>query len=210
MLPLFIYATKLEAQALFEAACFKQVQENLWQSPSCFLLISGMGALEASYHFQKALQAIPAPSHIINMGVAASLTHFKAFECVQISQVSKCLEQEAVDSHSKHFFDKLFPTIETLLLEQAALPLAKLISVDCPIHHSDKRKKMALAADVLDMEGYALAHVAKQENHKIYIIKCISDYAQDEGWEVLQQNLARCREKLASTAILLLSKIEHK
>lgn len=202
MRPLFIFATQLEAKAFLESLDFSKVHSNLWQSRFCHLLICGMGSLQASHQLTKTLHEIPRPTHLVNMGCAASLSEFKTFDCLRVSKVSKSLDRTEIDKHSQLFFDHLFPSIEiTSSCDTWKLPTATLTTVDCPVHNVEMRSKLSFFGQLLDMEGYGLAYVAKEAEIPLEMIKCISDHAKDGGEQSLRDNIGSCSKKLSSIAL---------
>jgi nucleoside phosphorylase len=157
-----------------------------------------MGALNASVHLTQTLHQIPRPSYLLNLGCAASLQAFKVFDCIPISHVSKYLERGQVDDHSQQLFEKTFPSLELgTLAHQNLLAPARLTSVDCPLHNTVARASLNTSSDLLDMEGYALAMTAKLMGLPIHMIKCISDFGHDKGFEEILKNISSCSERLS-------------
>lgn len=205
MRPLFIFATELEASAFLEESSCRAISPHLWDCKLGYLLITGMGSLAGATRLAHALYEIPKSSSLINMGCVASLRNHNAFDCLQIQEVSKYLERGAVDAHSRQLFDKVFPSLKLAPLTNLKLPQATLLSVDCPLHHTEKRDQLSAIADVLDMEGYGLSFAAQECLRPLSMIKCISDFGKEGGFKELQKNIHHCSQKLLQIAKELVS-----
>ncbi len=96
-------------------------------------------------------------SIIINIGIAGSLTNkFKKGEWIEISKVNN-LNCNIVDK----------------------LKVATLVTVNQPVVNETEAKK--LDADLVDMEGLHILNFTKENNLKCYILKMVSDFANENS-----------------------------
>ncbi len=96
-------------------------------------------------------------SIIINVGIAGALSNkFKIGDWIEISKVNN-LNCNIVNK----------------------LKTATLVTVNQPIVNETEAKK--LDADLVDMEGYVVANFAKKNNLKCYILKMVSDFANENS-----------------------------
>jgi 4-hydroxybenzoate polyprenyltransferase len=77
------------------------------------------------------------------------------------------------------------------------LPAARLATVGTPVFGGAPRAALAAQADLVDMEGHAVARVAAQHAIPCHLLKGVSDGATESGRDDLHRNLARVAEALA-------------
>jgi 4-hydroxybenzoate polyprenyltransferase len=65
----------------------------------------------------------------------------------------------------------------------------------------DPRHRLAAHADIVDMEGHAVAQAARRQGIPCYLLKGVSDLADESGRDHLMQNLARVSEALAQEVV---------
>jgi 4-hydroxybenzoate polyprenyltransferase len=78
---------------------------------------------------------------------------------------------------------------------------ARLASVTEPVFGGDPRHRLAAHADIVDMEGHAVAQAARRQGIPCYLLKGVSDLADESGRDHLMQNLARVSEALAQEVV---------
>jgi adenosylhomocysteine nucleosidase len=153
------------------------------------ILVTGVGKVSAALAVSRALAQGEKPSEIINIGTAGALrpgfsgTH-------QISRVVQ------------HDFDS--PGLEALTGYSFGLPI--LLGGDGPVlatgdvFVSDPvlREGLALRADLVDMEGYAVAAAAAAFEVPVRIIKHVSDQADGTAFRSWQETVDECARALAS------------
>ena len=115
-------------------------------------------------------------SIIINIGIAGSLTYkFKIGEWIEISKVNN-LNCNIVNK----------------------LKTATLVTVNKPIVNETEAKK--LDADLVDMEGLHILNFTKENNLKCYILKMVSDFANENSSTDYKKSIEiynkNCFEKL--------------
>ncbi len=81
------------------------------------------------------------------------------------------------------------------------LPGASLISVTEPVFGGARRTRLAATADLLDMEGHAIAGAAVRHGIPCTLIKGVSDLATDGGREDLQRNLQPVSQAVAECLV---------
>jgi len=64
----------------------------------------------------------------------------------------------------------------------------KLITFDQPLHDPILRDQLSLTWDLVDMEGHAIAEIAKAENIPCRFIKIVSDNADDNTSTSIREN----------------------
>jgi 4-hydroxybenzoate polyprenyltransferase len=82
-----------------------------------------------------------------------------------------------------------------------ALPSARLVSVRTPVFGGDRRDQLAGRADVVDMEGHAVAQVCRRRGVACHLLKGVSDRADAGGRETLHGNLDAVSAALAAEAV---------
>lgn len=76
-------------------------------------------------------------------------------------------------------------------------PPAKLVTLAEPVFGGEPRKRLSEFADIVDMEGHAVANAARRLGIPCYLLKGVSDLANDSGRGDLHENLADVSAKLA-------------
>lgn len=164
-------------------------------------------------HAAAAAVARYGPSHteIWNIGFAGTLTNkFSLLELVLISKVSKYCPYPYRDAHINHILTHSLPTISMNIGEFGktsedveATPntlftnSGALITSDVPIHESCIRNDLILEGhDLVDMEGYAIAHLAKSLGIPCVLWKIVSDFSQPGGPDLIRRNQAYLAEKI--------------
>lgn len=192
--PLLIFATLAEAQTTVDESAATPLNSRLWQSLAFDILICGMGSHEALYYLQQTLSQ-GSYSRLINAGCAASLQHgARQGEVFTVQRVEKILEQLAPHPHAKKLFEQLYPPYNLELFPHYAGKV--LGSVDCPVHQVSFSNHLSGHIQLLDMEGYTLAWLAKQWALPLSMIKYVSDFGNSEGPVMLKQELKVASEKL--------------
>ena len=81
------------------------------------------------------------------------------------------------------------------------LPQASLCTVDKAVFDPQKRKQLAEMAQLVDMEGAAIALAAELMQTEVQLIKVVSDLAGHTGQQQLEKNVHSCRQTLAHTIL---------
>ena len=80
------------------------------------------------------------------------------------------------------------------------LPTARLASVSEPVFQADRRAALARRADVVDMEGSAVAGVCDVYRLRCCLLKGVSDLADHTGKDDIKKNIVAVSAKLARVA----------
>jgi nucleoside phosphorylase len=194
---LIICATYSEARSSIEGFNLVESYPNLWTNGSIDLLITLEGSLNAALAFQRYLHTYDFPLAVLNLGCCATLNNRAPLSIFSISLVKKAQERD-LDTHSKLFFERLHPSLSFKICN--LFQPACLISLEAPLHDGSFAIKLQLEADLVDMEGYSLSHVAKAYHCNFSMIKCVSDFAKKEGQWLIQKHLKQCSEHLHMAA----------
>lgn len=194
-----VYATPMEAAPLLAALAHvsaPDARESIFVAGDLLIALCGMGLAPA-----RAMAARLAERwsvrRIVNLGVAGSLT--RALAVGDIVQVSRVLGAGACDDG-----------VATTALALPALGLrsgARLISRDEPVFDANLRARLSTYADVVDMEGFAIAHECVQRGVDCLMFKSVSDDATDR--DTLLANLDRASRRLAGFVLGHLSQLKH-
>lgn len=171
--PLLVVAVGLEASHL---------------RPDLPILITGMGKVNAAVAVAAALAAGPRPSEIINLGTAGALRPGLAGTHV-------------VGTVIQHDFDN--ETLLRLTGELSAPPLTlgegpTLATGDSFIADEATRAQLARHADLVDMEGYAVAAAAQAAGVPVRLVKHVSDEAGATAERTWKESVAACAELLGA------------
>ncbi|TAN37805.1 MAG: hypothetical protein EPN23_04640 [Verrucomicrobia bacterium] len=156
--------------------------------PGGFVVISGMGGAQAAAATAYAINTRGA-SAIINLGICGALKdgfapgHFCRVTAVG-DEESRVLQE--LDGHNDVW---------------QALPTARLVSVREPVFGGERKTKLATHADVVEMEGAAVAEACRQHAVPCTLLKGVSDLAHAGGREELHRNLRSVSELLAREVV---------
>jgi adenosylhomocysteine nucleosidase len=77
------------------------------------------------------------------------------------------------------------------------LPSVRLVTCDTPVFDTDLRAQLSAGADLVDMEGAAIARVAVMFDTPWTLLKGVTDAAGPTDRDTLAKNLTRISEKIA-------------
>lgn len=209
----FIFATYREAKSFLNRVnawkinedpflCFEFSYSNMQQKG--IVLISGMGMETA----RLATQHLITKYHItmvVNAGISAATTEkIKVGEIFRVVQIreenTESMQGEKDISAIENKFLRI-PDKSPLL----HLPEARLITVDAPVFEPERKKQIREWGDLIDMEGAAIADVCAENNIPCYLVKGVSDYADHNGKQAIQDNIKSVSEKIAEELMSALS-----
>lgn len=171
--PLLVVATEAEATRLPTDAA---------------ILLTGMGKVNATAALTTVLAAGSLPAEVINLGTAGALRP----GLTGLHLVRRVVQHD-LDTELLHRL-----TGETvgapLDLGDTGLVLA---TGDTFVSDEVVRERLARRADLVDMEGYAVASVAIRFGVPVRLVKCVSDGAGDDAARSWQENVAACAALLA-------------
>jgi adenosylhomocysteine nucleosidase len=158
--PLFVFALESEAAAEFTHVNHAFV---------------GIGKVNATYHLQKHL-SVNKPSIVVNLGTAGSSKHVggEVVCCTRFVQRDMDVTALGFEKYQTPF------STEPVVLEYG-LSLPNLAEETCGTGDNFEVSHATSAYDVVDMEAFSLAWVAKQEGVPFLCLKYISDGADGEA-----------------------------
>lgn len=140
-------------------------------------VITGIGKVNAAYNLTKAIQG-KRPKLIINLGSAGS-NYFSKGEVVCCTRFI----QRDMDVQGLGYEKYETPLSGLPVLLQYGLEMPGLKTATCGTGDNFEMGHNAADYNVVDMEAYALAFVAMQENIPFLCLKYISDGADDSAAE---------------------------
>lgn len=158
--PLLVVALKDEASNLF----------TNWKT-----IFTGIGKVNATYELTKAIAQF-SPSCIINIGTAGSTT----FQRGTVVCCTKFVQRD-MDASGIGFEKYQTPLSSMPIVVSNGVAVAHLEQGICGTGDHFETQMDTDYYNVVDMEAYALAHVALKENIPFLCLKYISDGANDEA-----------------------------
>jgi adenosylhomocysteine nucleosidase len=164
-------------------------EEALYFGEGLPVLLTGVGKVCASAAVTRLLAAGPLPSEIINLGTAGALKS----GLTGIHEISAVLQ---------HDFDSA--GIQALTGHTFGQPIALaasgpvLATGDVFVSDPELRALLAARADLVDMEGYAVASAAASFGVPIRIVKHVSDEADGSAARSWQSAVDECALALAA------------
>lgn len=172
-LPLLVVALEEEAQHL-----------HVSEIP---VLVTGVGKISAAYALSAVL-AKQRPARIINVGTAGALHDGLTGTHVIGRVIQHDFNNEGVHALTGHHFG------EPIDLGAAGPVLG---SGDLFVSGGEARERLiAAGADLVDMEGYAVARVARNFGLPTTLVKQVSDRAEDGAARTWKESLDECAEQL--------------
>lgn len=183
-----LYATPMEAAPLLAEMAHVPVtlgQDSLFLAGDVLVALSGMGLAPARAMVARLAEEW-AVRRIINVGVAGSLTDALAVgDVVQISETfGPDLARDGVRLDG--------PVLTAPGLRSGA----RLLSREAPVFDAELRIRLSVRADLIDMEGYAVADECSRRGLECLMFKTISDDASDRA--TLLANLDRTSRRMAA------------
>jgi len=191
-----VFATRIEAEptiqylraesadhhsSLFNAQHPKSGQRIL-------ILLSGMGP-KTAYSTMSRLLLKQAVSKVVNLGVAGSLHPH-----LQIGDLSTIKHAQMEESSTEPFQDM----DQITLCPIPDLPQHRLISVHTPVFNDQRKRGLATDADLVDMEGAAIAWACRQNHIPCQMLKGITDFAGADERKMLHKNLSKVSDMLTT------------
>lgn len=149
------------------------------------ILVTGVGKVCAAASLA-AILARQRPARIINLGTAGALRGDLRGTHVIGSVIQHDFDDEGVFTMTgQHFGEPI---------EFGSGPV--LASGDAFINDDQSRARLALRADLVDMEGYALARTAREFGLPATLVKEVSDSADADAGKTWRESLDACAERL--------------
>ena len=152
------------------------------------IVISGMGPALAADAAERVI-ADGGATEVINIGVCGALSG--AFKPGQLLLIASVADGDAPADAAG---DRPLPLAAA---HGRALPTAKLASVAEPVFRRDRRAALAARADVVDMEGFAVADACRRHGAGLTMLKAVSDLADEAGRADIQANIDVLSVRLA-------------
>lgn len=151
------------------------------------VLITGVGKIRAASALS-ALLARQRPARIINLGTAGALR--EGVDGTQV--VGRVIQHDFPDEGIFQMLGQHFG--EPISLGSGPV----LASGDVFIRGGSAREVLAAQADLVDMEGYAVAHVAREFGLEVLLVKEVSDAAGVGAGRAWKDSLGCCAERLGT------------
>lgn len=164
------------------------------------LLITGLGTLAAAITLIRYLYSHPDITGVVNFGTAGQLNDASEPGIYQIDRVVKH------DFDAKILWEitgKDVRNMAEVLTLPGVLPVARLATGDSFISDSTTRARLAEIADLVDMEGYAIAMVCRELEIPCVLVKQISDSADETAASTWAGAVATGAGDLAEAALAM-------
>jgi nucleoside phosphorylase len=167
-----LFATPMEADSFLEQT----------KPDHCVVTISGMG-MEAACFAARQLIEDHGVACIVNPGICGALDN-------------------SLERGSVHFVSRVWTEHprESVSIQQT--PGAKrLVTVDKPVFEEDRKTRLATFADLVDMEGFAVARQCQTSSIPCVLIKGVTDFGDSGGKAHIKKHLASVSEKVTAVTL---------
>jgi adenosylhomocysteine nucleosidase len=154
------------------------------------VLVTGAGKVNAAIAVT-AILAESSPSRVVNLGTAGALHDGVAGTNVISSVAQHDLDDASLFALSGLHFG------ETLVLGDSG---ARLVTGDVFVADDVTRARLALLADLVDMEGYAVARASLAAGVPVTLVKQVSDSAGAGAGRSWRDSVDACAEELGAWA----------
>jgi len=179
-------------KVLFVAALAEEVGALADHVP---VLELGVGKVQAATTLAAHLSRDPADL-VVNLGTAGGLSGQPIGEVVEVAQV----HQHDFDHHGvSTFVGRPLPG-GPIELPGPLNATGRLATGDRIVTDAAERARLAAQADLVDMEGYAVAATTLAFEREVWLVKAISDGADADTVGNWRDTLALCSERLAAWA----------
>jgi len=208
----FVFATYREAKSfLYQVkagkindepfSCFEFSYPNMQEKG--IVLISGMGKEKAGLATRYLINRYHV-SIVINAGIcAATIDKIKVGEVFRVVQVREENSQSSAAQQDISVSEDKFLRIANKL-PSSGLPEARLVTVDTPVFEPERKKNIRAWGELIDMEGAAIAAVCEEYDIPWYLVKGISDHADHNGKQAIQNNIESVSETIAQQLVAAL------
>ncbi|MCH9609906.1 MAG: hypothetical protein S4CHLAM45_13680 [Chlamydiales bacterium] len=165
---------------------------TLYHYEGGFIAITGVGLHHAMATFAKHASLC---DEVINIGLAGTLKNGREIgTLLPIHKVGKYIPLSE-EERNPTLNECLEKTVPTIILKEGEGD--HLVSSDFPIHLEKHRQRLSPHYDLVDMEGYSIAHLAKQLGKKCSIWKIVSDFASPGGRELIRKHKSQLSKQIA-------------
>lgn len=152
------------------------------------ILVTGAGKVNAAIAVSSIL-AEASPTRVVNLGTAGALHDGMTGTHVIGTVVQHDLDDAALFALSGlHFGEPV----------QVAADGARLVTGDVFVSDADTRARLAQVADLVDMEGYAVARAAVHAGVPVTLVKEVSDNADETAGRSWRETVDDCAERLGA------------
>ena len=167
-----LFATEMEADSFLERT----------RPDHCIVTISGMGMEAAALATRKLIEE-QGVKRVVNAGICGALDDTLVRGSVFF--VSEVLSEDAGDRVS---------------LPQT--PDAKrLVTVAKPVFQTERKQKLSTMADLVDMEGFAVARLCQDHDIPCILIKGITDFGDPHGKADIKKHIRSVSEKVTEALL---------
>jgi adenosylhomocysteine nucleosidase len=192
-----IFATMAEAVPFLSLSEAVQIDDKPFRhfkvptQPALLVTVSGMGKVAAALACQAQIREFMA-GEIVNAGVCGALHS----DPVNALGSVFCIAT-AVEGDHEVFGEPPQPIISDGQIDWDRRA-ARLVTCDRPVFDDDERRALSATADLVDMEGAAVARVAAMYQVPWTMIKGITDTAGPQDRASLSANLSKVSEKIGN------------
>lgn len=148
---LIAFATYLEAACTIKQMAATQIDEHLFEAKPYRIVITGMGPDVTERTLQRHIHDADL---ILNFGITGAL-------------------REGFTVGALHEIKEVSDGATTIYLQDTGM---KLYTMASPLHDPELRDHLGKSHDFVDMEGHAIAKVAKQHKKGCRLYKMVSDF----------------------------------
>jgi len=156
------------------------------------VLLTGMGKVNAAVAVASVLAGAVRPASVVNLGTAGALkpgwsgTH----------EVRTVLQHD-LDAAVLHLLTGEDVGVEIDLSPDPAAPGPVLATGDLFVSDEDARRRLAERADLVDMEGFAVAAAVRAAGLPVRLVKHVSDEAGEGAAKTWRESVDDCARVLA-------------
>ncbi|MEV7179990.1 nucleosidase [Kitasatospora sp. NPDC093679] len=157
------------------------------------VLLTGIGKINSTAALATVLAGGVRPAEVVNLGTAGALRPGLAGTMHEVSRVL----QHDIDT----------PVLRALTGRSYGAPITlnegvgpTLATGDLFVSDGAARDRLAERADLVDMEGYAIATVARRAEVPVRLVKYVSDEADDGAAHTWRESVDACAKILAAWA----------
>ncbi|MFC4020319.1 nucleosidase [Micromonospora sp. GCM10011542] len=163
-------------------------EEARYLPPELPVLLTGMGKVNAASAVAAVLASGPRPALVLNLGTAGALRP----GWTGIHEIGTVLQHDLDTDLLRTLTGQTYGAPLTLAVEGAVLATGDTFVAD-----DGARDRLAQRADLVDMEGYAVAWAAARADVPCRLIKQVSDEAGDGAARTWRDSVDACARDLA-------------
>ncbi len=191
----FLLQTTAEPLATRPFSTFRTAGDN--HTPS-IVIISGMGKVAAAMAATH-LVLVHRASMLVNAGLCGRLTFDNRWSVGDLFRIDSAVEGD------RDRFGRAAPAVVGNTRWFSVLEPARLVTCDRPVFDAAQRAQLAGIGELADMEGAAVARVARCYGSAWAMVKGISDGADETGRQDLVRNIDWVSGRIAEALVRELS-----